>query len=345
MPRFFLSHASTDKALAERLSSLLQTGCNLRGTDIFCSSIEGQGAVTGALFPEQIRTALREAEFVILLVTPMWWDRPFCIAEAGGAWIREDVKIFPLVVEGVPRELGSNMLGTLTQALDVTGLDNLNDAIEKHDPEARTASAKWRTERDLFLEEWEKLKKTLAKPTKVERAQLDEALEDRQQARDDLREARAEIAQLREELAEVSALKDVSEVREVSRKYKNEEYGALVEAARRALRPLSQIDARGLFETLRGEDWHPTSEVWAFSRDDFEESTGSQMLLETDDGLRANLGHPTMEKAHVALEELMGFLDGASAELKREVGRVHGVPADVRSRDYWRSVLSTNMMA
>jgi hypothetical protein len=52
-----------------------------------------------------------------------------------------------------------------------------------------------------------------------------------------------------------------------------------------------------------------------------------------------------METAHEALEELMRFLDEASEDLQREVGRIHGTPADVRSRDYWRSVLRKNIMA
>lgn len=347
MPRFFLSHAGADKALAERLSSLLQTGCNLRGTDIFCTSIEGQGADTGALFPEQIRTAMREAEFVILLVTAMWWDRPFCVAEAGAAWVREGVKIFPLVIPGLPRDMGAHMLGTQTQALDINGLDALRDAVAAHDPEAKTASVKWRTERDLFLKDWEAIQKTLAKPDTATRKELQEALEDREQAREDLQEARAEIAQLREELERVSALKDVEEVREVRQEYADEdkEYGALVDAARRALRPLSAADARGLFETLQGEDWQPTAEAWAFNRPELEESLGSQMLTEHDEGLRANLKHPKMEAAHEALEHLMHFLDEASEDLQLEVRRIHGTPADVRSRDFWRSVLSTNIMA
>jgi hypothetical protein len=346
MPRFFLSHAGADKALAERLSSLLQTGCNLRGTDIFCTSIEGQGAVTGDLFPEQIRTALREAEFVILLVTPMWWDRPFCIAEAGAAWIREGVKIFPLVLPDLPRDMGANMLGTQTQKLDMNGLDNLRDAIAKYDPEAQAASAKWRTERDLFLEDWEGLKKTIAKPTKVERAQLDEALEDKQQARDDLREARTEIAQLREQLAAVSALKNAAEVKEVNRRYDDEQdqYEALVEAARDSLAGFSSADARGLFEALNEEDWHPSSEAWAFNRAEMEEATGSKMLVEHHEALRANLKHPVMKAAYNAVEELMHFVDGASPELREEIEETHRIPADVRSRDYWRSVLSTNIM-
>ena len=65
----FISHAVSNKKLAEMLVDLFETGIGISDSDVFCSSLEGLGIPSGKNFIDFIRNQIKEPKVVILLLT------------------------------------------------------------------------------------------------------------------------------------------------------------------------------------------------------------------------------------------------------------------------------------
>jgi hypothetical protein len=84
MSRIFISHAVDDKALVKSFVDLLQTGMQVRYTDIYCTSkgdIDG-----GSQYIDDMKEHLRNCDVVVMLLSVNYFKSPFCLAEMGGAW-------------------------------------------------------------------------------------------------------------------------------------------------------------------------------------------------------------------------------------------------------------------
>jgi len=99
----------------------------------------------------------------------MYFDRPFCVAEMGATWALNK-KVFPLVVAGMPRDLGANMLGRQTRELDETGLDHLRDAVRLLRADWEVGTPRWNAVRDAALLRMRPLVIGLRAPERVPRA-------------------------------------------------------------------------------------------------------------------------------------------------------------------------------
>jgi hypothetical protein len=126
MPSIFISHASADKPIIDHFFDLVQTGCNIRLEDIFCTSIDGAGIETGSEFVDWIHRHIHFADLVILVVTPNYFASKFCVAEMGAAWALER-NVFPMILPNMPRDIGAVMIGRQTAVIDQGGLDDLRD--------------------------------------------------------------------------------------------------------------------------------------------------------------------------------------------------------------------------
>lgn len=341
----FLSHAARDAELARALTHLLQVGCGLRPDEVFCTSVEGSGIGTGELFPASIHAALERADLVILLVTPMWWASPFCVAEAGGAWAMRK-RIFPLIVPGVKREMGSNLLGTQTRALDTAGLSDLRDAIIETHPEATRSTPRWTLELQLFTERLPALLKALATPDTVERAELVRAQEQTTAAMGMVREAREQLDAKDRLIEEIRKAKDATEVRAIELAHTGDQahFDHLVEEATESLRNLSDVAQRALFATVSGHPWRPSSEIWNFQRRDMDAATAKRTIEPDGAGYGANLEHPDVEAAHDAVRALERLLAEASEEFLAHVRATYRVIPDLDNTDFWTTVLRASFI-
>lgn len=342
MPHFFLSHAAADATLAKRFDNLLRLGCGVREREIFCTSVEGAGVGAGEQFTHQIREHLNGSDLAIFLVTRMWWNSPFCIAEMGAAW-SQAIPVFPLVIPGLPRELGANMLGTQTRALDSGGLDELRDVLAKIHPEGATSTEKWTFERDTFLADLPPLLTALRHPDHVPRADLTGAQAQLEQARDATRAAREETAALQAYIEELEAAKDAQAVRDLRLAHSDAEthYRELVSAAREALRPLSEYEVHALFATVRGKPWRPGDDVWTFDRANIEASINGDRIRSSGGGYEADEEHPIMEAALTAVNTLGEYLeDQAPPELLATIRETQKVKPEITNLDYWNAVLT-----
>lgn len=97
MGKIFISHAVADKELVDAFVDFLQTGCGVSHEDIFCSSLEGMTIPEGSSFVQFMEETLRGADFVIMIITPSYYESIFCVCELGATWILQHNN-FPLLV-------------------------------------------------------------------------------------------------------------------------------------------------------------------------------------------------------------------------------------------------------
>ncbi|HYM46641.1 MAG TPA: toll/interleukin-1 receptor domain-containing protein, partial [Solirubrobacteraceae bacterium] len=95
--RLFISHSSVDKPLVASFVRLLETGMAVPGDQILASSVEGRGVPPGVDYRAYLKRELAGSDAVLFLLSPAFYQSPFCMAEYGAAWALES-DIFVLVV-------------------------------------------------------------------------------------------------------------------------------------------------------------------------------------------------------------------------------------------------------
>jgi hypothetical protein len=80
--KVFISHAAADTVLAESLQDLLDYGIGIPRNDVFRSS-DSDSITTGHFFVQTILQQLVSAEYVACIITPLYLQRPFCLAARG----------------------------------------------------------------------------------------------------------------------------------------------------------------------------------------------------------------------------------------------------------------------
>jgi len=95
--RIMVSHAEKDRPIVELLNVLLQMGLGIHSSEIFISSIDGQGLYPNEDTREGIREAIESAFTVISILTPNYKKSEACMGELGAIWALKKV-LFPLVV-------------------------------------------------------------------------------------------------------------------------------------------------------------------------------------------------------------------------------------------------------
>src|SRR5664279_6143455 len=95
--RLFVSHASVDKPLVAAFQHCLESGLGFTHSQVFCTSIPGQGVPSGKDFKSHIREQLESSDAAVMLITPNLYASPFCMWELGGIWVLAK-KLIPIVV-------------------------------------------------------------------------------------------------------------------------------------------------------------------------------------------------------------------------------------------------------
>jgi hypothetical protein len=154
--RIFISHSVRDAVLANELSRLLQTGLSLTSDNIFCSSIHGQGLISGQPVVESLWEKIHTSAIVIFLVSNSFVESAYCMCELGAVWGAKK-RFLPILV---PPMTYSDLPGVLSIAHSFTlskdrDLDGIRDEIVASLPYLRRKGgfATWNNAKDYFCKE------------------------------------------------------------------------------------------------------------------------------------------------------------------------------------------------
>jgi hypothetical protein len=143
----FISHAQADKPLVDKFIDLLQTGLNVSQAHIFCTSLEGLGIPRGQNFVSFIREKMAGSAFVIMLITPRYYESAFCLCELGATWITGQ-EAFPILVPPLGYDnLIAVLIGVQSGAIyDKDVLNELRDRLMQAGL-ATAATGRWEAKR------------------------------------------------------------------------------------------------------------------------------------------------------------------------------------------------------
>lgn len=154
MGHLFISHSSRDSQLIDKLVDLLEIGVGVHGKDaIFASSVAGKDIPFGEV-NDYVRGKLRNASLAIFILSPDFFQSPYCMAEMGAAWAT-DRPTFVLTAPPLDRgDVTAVFSGLQSERLaDEQSLDKLAEAIEESDvPTTPPRKARWTKKRDDFID-------------------------------------------------------------------------------------------------------------------------------------------------------------------------------------------------
>jgi hypothetical protein len=339
--RIFISHATSDKPVAEALIDLFVVGLGLASEQIFCSSVEGHTIPPGVEFKDFMRVELTTGAAVVALISPAYLENIWCVCELGATWgLSKDfypVLIPPVSYKSLPPFLSG------TQALlvsEANHLDRMSDGLPKLFGKTFNV-AKWNVKKDHFLKTLPKLLKSLPKqvrPTEQEIENLRKELQDYKAVVGELTE---EKEQLSAKLTAVSKLKDKKETAKVLQTFtgESEQFKQLVANARSAISTLAWGTKEALFHWYRGDDFHPG---YDFPYEDVATAVESGELAKAGPGeasYRVNEEKPRVRKATEALHELRAFAEQVTPEFYESFEQEYDDNFDVASRDFWSRFL------
>ena len=107
-PIFFISHRSTDKAIADMLLDFF-SGTGIPRQTVFCSSLPGNDI--NEKISGEVKTALKKSVVNIAILSTDYYQSAYCLNEAGILWYQDDVPVIPIAL---PEINSSNMYGFLS---------------------------------------------------------------------------------------------------------------------------------------------------------------------------------------------------------------------------------------
>ena len=150
-PIIFISHRSTDKAIADMLLDFF-SGTGIPRETVFCSSLPGNDI--NEKISGEVKTALKKSVVNIAILSTDYYQSAYCLNEAGILWYQDDVPVIPIAL---PEINSSNMYGFLSNEYKLRRLDSDTDIPYIYDVVSEAVSAP-RTKVGIITHESAKLK-------------------------------------------------------------------------------------------------------------------------------------------------------------------------------------------
>lgn len=341
MSRVFVSHATADKVLIDPFVDLLHVGLNLKQNDIFCTSLEGMGIPRGSNFADFIRKQFKASDFVIMVITPKYYESAFCLCELGATWITGSdaipLLVPPLDYEDLKAVLSGVQAGYIN---DKRALNELRDRLIAAKI-ASGATDRWESKRDTFIKSFTKIKGKLEGRDSVSAVEHEKLKKTYEEAQETIVERDEAIDQLKERIGKLERLKDREGVKDVRRKYstEQEQFDELVQNFIKSAKKLPPAGVEVLFHencdssyVLR--DRFGYRDEW----EDAEDAKKDGYVTISENVVSRNESNPKMENALDALHELGAFMEKASEEFSTEFVEEHEIQFSLDSREFWTEV-------
>ena len=120
-PMIFISHRSTDKAIADMLTDFF-SGTGIPRDAIFCSSLPGNDI--NERISGEVKVALQNSTVNIAILSQDYYQSAYCLNEAGILWYQDNVPAIPIAL---PEINSNNMYGFLNHEYKLRRLDSDTD--------------------------------------------------------------------------------------------------------------------------------------------------------------------------------------------------------------------------
>ena len=151
-PIIFISHRSTDKAIADMLLDFF-SGTGIPRETVFCSSLPGNDI--NEKISGEVKAALKNSAVNIAILSNGYYQSAYCLNEGGILWYLDGIPVIPI---GLPEIDSSNMYGFLSNEYKLRRLDSGTDISYIYDTIREAVSAPY-IKAGVITYESEKLKK------------------------------------------------------------------------------------------------------------------------------------------------------------------------------------------
>lgn len=336
----FISHAVADKELVDAFVDFLQTGCGVRHEEVFCSSLEGLTIPEGSSFVQFMEDSLREADFVIMIITPSYYESVFCVCELGATWILQHDN-FPLLVPPLEWADLKAVLNPKQGAKinDPSDLANLLDRL-KAIGKSTMSTARFELKKDAFIEKFKMLK--VKGKTNVSAKEYEELKKKYDGAVKATLEYDEEIAKLKKQFDDLAAMKAPSDVLAVVLAGSNEpeQLALMIKAFKKSAKKLPNAALEAIFSETRGEMYRLPEYFGNETTCDAAQNAAERQFVKIDENVVTALSsHPAVEEVQNRLNELRNFIGGASEELAKKYQQDHSHQFSIYNRDFWEKNL------
>jgi len=335
----FISHAATDKAIADQVVDLLDTAMGIAvQDDVFCTSLEGLKIPPGTDFKGFIKDQIQEPEIVILLISQNYLSSQFCLAELGASWAMSH-RIIPFLIPPITVDDLKAVL-TNIHVLQIDDGSDWNEALAvfrdvlKIDPNIN----RWERKRDDYLEAIKELIRKQEAPPTVSLAKFQAVKEKAMAANEEIEQLELENAELTEINVRLKRAKDATEVARVELEHlpAAKRFQTLVSEAKREMKPLLSVVREALYYYFR-ESYLPWGGFGEDAKNaDMERAIERELLDDLGpDGARVNSGNPKVARAIGALNHLQKFVDRDAEELVEAYIKEYDDELSFTSRSFW----------
>ena len=343
-PHIFISHASVDKKFIDAFVDLLQTGIGLNHDQVFCTSLEGLGIPKGKDFIKFLHDKIQEPFLVIMVVTPSYYESPFCLCELGAAWAMSHSS-FPIIcppieysdLEGV---LQNKQAGKIDNPTD---LDSLRDRIiEGGNIKNPSPTSRWNVKRDQFLRKIKKLIPKLDGFTKISNEKYTELQDDYETALQDVEDLEEELEKAKETIKKLKKAKDKKAVTKILLENMDEweQFKALSEDAENRLEDLPNVAIEALYYDYYGGSFSPSYFDKEWLREEVSEAHQRGYVDVDEDGeITLNDSNPRVAHAVEGIDELNNFIAQASTDFDDVFIDECKFEPNIKLRDFWEKFL------
>ncbi|HLJ28016.1 MAG TPA: toll/interleukin-1 receptor domain-containing protein [Candidatus Angelobacter sp.] len=329
--RLFISHAVADKDLVDAVITLLEMGAGIRTEDIFCTSFDEQGIPPGADFSPYMRERLKEAEVILAIVTPQYYECPFCLCETGGAWATEK-KFLPLLVEPVGYD---DLRGALygKQGLLITESGKLDTLRDQLSTLSKGKTTRWNRKKEDFLKALPALLRTMKPVATLSSVDANKLRAELATAKAEAEELDKQNEGLQRHIAELEQAKDAAAVKKIRKKFSTEdkEFDELVKVAKSAIGKLPRVVREAMLFHVRSDYFNPQYEEWGNDVSD----AIQRNFLKDDESVSLNDDHPIVERALEAFSKLTDFEEEATSGFRKSYRKEFSEDLDATSRTFW----------
>lgn len=333
----FISHAGSDKELADALMDLLTTTTKLSADMIFCSSLEGMGIPKGMNFIEFIKRNIMKPKLVIVLLTPNYYDSIFCNCELGASWALSH-DIFPLLVPPLTyKDLVAVLENVQAGIIDnESDLNDLRDKINNLLNDNKNSTARWERKRNQFLSKLKEILPVLPKPSRVDYKKFDELKNKYEDSLDEQERLDSEIERLEEIIEGLKKCKDREAVKDIliANSTQWDAFEQLARGAYNNIRELPSIVREAIYYSISRKNFiiKPNDqEKWEEAR----EASENDYLTIDEDSIEVNGDDSAVDKARVSVLKVVKFLDETSEEFSEQYQEENGFKPNIKSRRFW----------
>jgi len=343
--KLFISHASKDKILIDKFVDLLDTGCGLPRAEIFCTSLEDLGVPPGMDFIQFIKSTIQNPSFVVLMLSPNYYNSVFCLCELGASWALS-LSIFPIVIPPLKKSdiqdiLAVTQLGELT---DSSCLDNLRDEVITAHAIEDSPTATWSVKRDQFLNDLPDILRELPKPERVSTKDYYDLKAKYQKSLKQLSNMNKEIKRSQQIIEELKKCKDARQVSKIITSYSDKwkVFDGLTKLAKEKMSKLDNVACEAIYYHFKGETlildpWQDRDRV----RDAKEAVDEGFLIYYDEEGFSPNERDPIVYEALEGIRNLDEFLSSPDNDtFLLEFKEKYGYEASLNNKRFWHYHIS-----